>query len=293
MELALSSQRNREFYGSISYQMPFLLSGRKERGICDQIIDQIPFLVSAESKKGKIIDVPRTPASFAYILERRETAPEDLRSAWQVEICTGDAVASGEHGDIVSVWDSPYLRNLTCKSKLINGALKLTTDQFEEMKAQKEGTLYLTAEDVSKANYKGFVCRKGVLVPANKIVGKVWDHLARGRNLQTYAQMVYDFSQSKLAKMHLYCRHCWSYHTMNLSFGNFHERELSLMSWVAATMNYNSSTSGNQLNDVYVRMVGVAPETSVAAGTALEARIQSTLILTERVGRPSMSPHNG
>ena len=110
MTLQLSGQRermvdpHREFYGQVVKQMPLLVSGRDE--------------------KSNIVDVPRIPASFGYVLERRETAPKDVRGEWQTNyIFTVDAVATSTLGDVVSTWDSSLLRSLTPQSKLANGAL--------------------------------------------------------------------------------------------------------------------------------------------------------------------------
>lgn len=54
---------------------------------------------------------------------------------------TGDLVATGTVGDVISVWDSPLLRSLTSESKLDEGALVLSLAQWDELKAQKEGSL--------------------------------------------------------------------------------------------------------------------------------------------------------
>ncbi len=65
MTLQLSGQTerapelHREFYGKLRIQMPLLVSGKDE--------------------KGNVVDVPRVPASFAYVLKRRMEAPENVR----------------------------------------------------------------------------------------------------------------------------------------------------------------------------------------------------------------------
>lgn len=49
----------------------------------ESLYDMLGSLVSGKDKKGHTIDVPRDPISVAHVLERRMTAPEDVRKAWQ------------------------------------------------------------------------------------------------------------------------------------------------------------------------------------------------------------------
>ena len=247
MTLQLSGQRermvdpHREFYGQVVKQMPLLVSGRDE--------------------KSNIVDVPRIPASFGYVLERRETAPKDVRGEWQTNyIFTGDAVATSTLGDVVSTWDSSLLRSLTPQSKLANGALVLSTLQMDELKAQKEGMLYLSADEVGEGHEKGYRCIDRVWTPENKTVGKVWDHLSRGRNLHTYAQLVNDTTHSDVV--------------MRVYFDRLKKESPSLRSWVADRIDYDSSAYGVDFLYIdYGRLVGVAPEAHVARQKLLEARV--------------------
>ena len=124
--------------------MTLQFSGQSERSpephreFYGRYVDQMPLLVSGRNEKGDVVDVPRDPASFAYTIERRETAPEDVREAWQNNyVFTGDAVSRGVDGNVVSIWDSAILRTVTPESTLVNGALKLSTGQWNEFRAQK------------------------------------------------------------------------------------------------------------------------------------------------------------
>ena len=133
---AQSKERYREFQGQVVEQMPLLMSGKNE--------------------KGEVVDVPRNPASFAYIIELRETAPKDMHRKYTSEsFFTGDTVSRGVNGDLLSTWDSPILRTVNPKSTLINGALKLSTVQWDELRAQKDGTLYLSADEVEENSMVG------------------------------------------------------------------------------------------------------------------------------------------
>ena len=224
------------------------------------VVKQMPLLVSGENKKGDVVDVPRDPASFAYTIERRETAPKDVRRAWQNNyVFTGDAVSRGVDGSLVSTWDSPILRTVNPESTLVRGALKLSTIQWKELQAQKEGVLYLSAEQVAEVRGKGYVKKEGVWTPENTSVAKVWEHLSRGRDLNGYVKMVADAMPGDEQIMKVYLDQA------QLGLPN-------LRSWVAYRFDYLSQAYGNGylLND-YGRLVGVAPEAQVAK--ALEERV--------------------
>src|SRR3989344_6876115 len=112
MTLQLSGQSerlpepHREFYGQPRVQMPLLVNGKDE--------------------KGNVVDVPRDPASFAYVLERRMKAPEDVREVWQKNyFFTADGSTAGTEGDHLIVLDAQPLRELTPESELYNSALVL------------------------------------------------------------------------------------------------------------------------------------------------------------------------
>src|SRR3989339_607200 len=107
----------REFYGQPRVQMPFLVSGKDEQG--------------------KVVDVPRVPASFAYVLGRKMNAPLDVRPTWQNNyIFTGDGSTAGTEGDNLIVLDAQALRELTEKSELYQGALVLPAGSWQELKSQ-------------------------------------------------------------------------------------------------------------------------------------------------------------
>ena len=236
------------------------------RELNGRVIDIMPLLVSGKDKKGNMVDVPRTPVSFGYVLERRETAPEDVvRKEWQNNyVFTGDLVATGIEGDILSVWDSPLLRSLTSESKLNNGALILSSAQWDELKAQKEGTLYLTAEQAVQVNQQGFVKQEGIWTPHNKEVAKVWEHLGRGRDLVSYAQIVGDATSSR--------------NIMNIYLDASTRQLPTGRAWVADRVDGNSfAYGGNVLNYGDARLVGVAPEAHVAREKILEARVTAAL----------------
>jgi hypothetical protein len=248
--------------------MTLQFSGKKERiephrEFYGRVIDQMPLLVSGKDKEGKVVDVPRVPVSFAYVLERRMNAPEDVRETWQDNnIFTGDGVARGVDGDVVCTWDNPLLRTLTPESTLGNhSSLKLFPDQWNELRAQ-EGALYLSAEQVAEAQFKGYVKKGGVWQPENTIVGNVWEHLTRGRDLKSYAEMVAD------AKPH-------SGRIMTVYLDQSQLSSPNLRAWVANRVDFNSNANGNSnLSNDNGRLVGVAPEAHVALKKMLKHKFK-------------------
>ena len=231
-----SEQRYREFHGAVVDQMPLLVSGRNEQG--------------------EVVDVPRDPASFAYVLERRMEAPQDVIGAWRNHsVFTGDTVSCGVDGDFVSTWDSPILRTVTPENRLVNGALELSTAQWNELRAQRDGTLYLSADEVEEFGLndgRGYVKKDGVWTPENTGVEKVWEHLSRGRDLKEYVEMVADATPGSERIMRVY-------------LDRPRLRSPTLREWVANKVDCSSNAYGFFSLDGDGHLVGVAPELSEGA----------------------------
>ncbi len=248
---ALGLEPHREFYGQPRVQMPLLVSGKDEQG--------------------KVVDVPRDPASFAYVLERRMNASDDARKAWQYNyIFTGDSSTAGTEGDHLIVLDSTLLRELTEKSELYQDALVLPANAWQELKSEIERDdskgVYLNPKEVKQAHGQGYVKKNGVWTPANKTVAKVWDVLSKGRDLTSYVQLVSEDSP----------------HSNSLLNVNFNKTtkdgKPTMRSWVASRSDDSSIASGNSnLCDYDGYLLGVVPEARVAREKALEARVQSAL----------------
>ena len=211
-----------------------------------RVFDQMPLLVSGRNKQGEVDDVPRNPASFAYVLERRMEAPQDVREAWQNNyFSTGDSLARGVDGSLVSTWDSPILRTVTPESTLLDGALRLSTAQWNELRAQKDGTLYLSADEVAQLDGQGYVKKNSVWTPENPNITKVWEHLSRGRDLKEYVEMVADARSDNERIMHVY----------------LDQDQLSsptLRGWVANRIDNSSPAYGYYLCGSRDRLVGIA-----------------------------------
>jgi hypothetical protein len=163
--------------------------------------EQMPLLLSGKDKEGKVIDVPRTQASIADIIERRMGALTVAVDNWRgYRFFTGDGAVSNQEGDYLIVLEDllppelQFLRNCYLKnvpaSKSYGGGIVLPDGAWDELKAQKDKVVHFTAEEVGEAFGNGYVQKDGVWVPANKSVGKIWDALSRGKDLTSYLQIV-------------------------------------------------------------------------------------------------------
>ena len=129
----ISLGKYKEFYGEIRQLMPLLTSG-----------------VDA---KGRIIDVPRVPATILEIIERRLQAPMDVSSNWNGNsFITGDVSIAGVNGDQLIVHDSEHIRNIDRESEFYRGGLVLSQNTWDELRERRDGTvLYLSSEELQMA----------------------------------------------------------------------------------------------------------------------------------------------
>ena len=153
--------------------------------------------------EGRAVDLmPRltkagyNPAGIAFIIDQRQIAFTDARNNFDITLWTGDSAGTDEEGGLLLTLDSLLLRQLTQESSLVNGALKLDNNQWQELKADGEHSLYLNPPEVEAAHEKGYVFENKKFVPANETVAKVWYHLNRGRNIRSYVQIVSEASKN-------------------------------------------------------------------------------------------------
>ena len=260
--------------------MTLTLSGQIERMVEPyspfegRIINIMPRVISGKDEKEKVVDVPRILISYAGVIDRRETAPEDVRGAWQKNyICTGDADLCNDQGANLITFYTSFLRELNPKTRLHQGAAILSQNQWDELATQREKVLILSAEEVQEAHGKGYIKKDGVWVPANATVGKVWEGtntfpgLARGRNLVSYIQLVAEHSPHSESLLNVYFNQTKE------------EGSVTGRLWVARSVDDDSRAGGdNDLYNVSGRLVGVAPEALVAREKVLEARVSAAHI---------------
>ena len=134
-----------------------------------KVIDQMPILIGAGE----------TPIAADHVLERRVAFPDTWGSTY---IFTGDAAILGVKGDALIELDSLLLRSVNKESKILDNALVLSDEEWEERKMNIRN-LYLTAEQVAEASGAGYVKQNGVWRPVNRAVAEVWSTFGRGRDL--------------------------------------------------------------------------------------------------------------
>ena len=154
--------------------------------------------------EGRAVDLmPRltkagyNPAGIAFIIDQRQIAFTDARNNFDITLWTGDSAGTDEEGGLLLTLDSLLLRQLTQESSLVNGALKLDNNQWQELKADGEHSLYLNPLEVEAAHEKGYVLENGKFVPANEAVAKAWYFLNKGKDIQSYARVVGENSFSE------------------------------------------------------------------------------------------------
>ncbi len=203
------------------------------------------------------------PAGIAYIIDQRQIASTNARNNFNITLWTGDSAGVDEKGGVLLTLDSLLLRQVTQESTLVNGVLKLDNEQWQELKADREHSLYLNPPEVDDAHEKGYVLENGLFKPADKAVAKAWDHLNRGRDIksiQPYARMV---SENSFSENIIDCDHIMNLNfstkknpTSNRAFFGY-----SLCSLVISDTYNNSNVCCNiRLINSLSRLVGVAPE---------------------------------
>ncbi|MBI1968753.1 hypothetical protein HYS49_02480 [Candidatus Woesearchaeota archaeon] len=230
-----------------------------------RVVDLMPELVKAGYH----------PAGIAALVDGRQHAPEEVRANFNTYFWTGDSAGTDKNGGALLTVDSPLLRELTAESPLLDGALRLTLEQWTELRADKEHSLYLTPTEVEAAHGKGYVLENGKFVPANRAVAKAWDHLNRGNDVQSYAQMVSRTSKSN--------------NIMRVYFDRSEQNTQTLRSLVLDRVDGSSGVYGHCcLNVSGGRLVGVAQE-----GRSPSAQKGGSLLAPELSAGKSRTEHGG
>src|SRR3989338_176102 len=237
------------------------------------------------------VDERRTPASILDIIERRESAPEDVRATWQnYEFYTSDAVCYSPKCEALFILDAPQLCQVTKENTrdLSQSPMALTLDDWNALKAQTEKVLYLTAEEMSavkisselfSSDRSGFDLKKEYCdteqkyktswVPINAHYGKVIEFLTRGYNYQNYLENV---SKGRLNL---------SLHTQSY-FSNFKPNLLIPLSitdiYQACTIYGTENPCRTDSQGIYIygpiNLIGISPKVAIAKE---DARIRKAL----------------
>ncbi|SRR3989344_205804 len=263
-EYAMIKSVLKKYYGGAVFRA----LDEPHREFCGGIEGNMPRLLRGEDIFGNVVDVPRVPASFAYVLERRMGAPDDVRPAWQTNyFFTGDGSTTGTGGDHLIVLDAQHFRELTAESELYQGALVLADGSWNELKSQKENVFHLTTEEVQEANGQGYVKKNGVWTPANRTVGKVLDILNKGQDLTSYLQLASERlpHSTTLLKVTFNC--------------TTKDGKPTMRPWTVDRIHRYSFAVANHIDlDTYQgRVVGIVPTGPIVQGRELEAIVQSIL----------------
>ncbi len=186
------------------------------------------------------------PISVAGVIGRRESAPCDVVDGWRHNyIFTGDGAAYDRQNNAKLVLDAELLREISPDTKLDNYATVLSGHQWEDLYGND--VLYLSTDKVELAHEQGFVKRNGVWQPENTVVGDVWEHLSRGKDLKDYAEMVSNASNSNKV--------------MRLRFDRNNYASPVMRSLVLSRIvNYSNIIGYFNLDNFNGRLVGVAQE---------------------------------
>ena len=200
-------------------------------------IDQMPILIAAGE----------TPIAADHVLERQAAFPDTWGGSY---IFTGDAAILGVKGDALIELDSLLLRSVNKESKILDNALVLSVEEWEERKMNIRN-LYLTAEQVAEATGAGYVKQNGIWKPENRAVAEVWNTLGRGRDLCEYAELASSKSNGAEQVMQVYFASWKKLPTMRAWC--VYDLDLRYLAY-----GYNGLDLGNG------RLVGVAPEALAA-----------------------------
>lgn len=233
-------QPYKEFYGPMHVQMERLRTGK--------------------NANGNVIDCPRDSASFAFAIDRRETAPEDVRDNWKDnDIYTKDGSVAGVKGDSIILPNSKHLRELNANSKLYNGAFVLSEkNAWTELKswAKKGNGLYLTAKQVEELNGKGYIKKNGIWTPENSVVGDTWYTLTEGKDLRNYAEGIGQLNPNRTRIM--------TVHLNSTVAETENGKNPTVRPFVAVKSDSNSGACGRyDINSNLGRLVGLSVEGAV------------------------------
>ena len=203
-----------------------------------KVIDQMPILIGAGE----------TPIAVDHLLERRVAFPDTWGSTY---IFTGDAAILGVKGDALIELDSLLLRSVNKESEILDNALVLSDEEWEERRMNPDN-LYLIAEQVVEAIGAGYVKQNGIWKPENRAIAEIWDTLGRGKDLHEYAELA--SSKSNRAK-----------HVMQVYFAEKQRKVPTMRAWCVDNLDDRSSARGDSdLDYDNGRLVGVAPEALAA-----------------------------
>ncbi len=211
-----------------------------------------------------LISDGRVPLSVYGLMKRRLevlNAPKNVKLAWWDNYFdTGDGAVRHSDGRFKVIPDAQYLRMLTPKTKLVDGAVILSDDVYKG----------LAGEEFSKAKVDMYFGRE--LSKAEVKAHPGWLALARGDKA-----LLGEFADATFAQ----AKQRWSYDgkMMGIYASHVPNEGAAGRLWSVNRLNVSIDDSGangdDHLVNNYGRLVGVAPEAQRAAGQPLEQRVKA------------------
>jgi len=219
--------------------------------------DQMPLLI-AEG---------RTPMSAQGLMQRRletlNSGDQDLiKTFWENYFDTGDAKFYNTNGNAKVVLDSGIMRRINPQSKLKNGALIISDDEYKALEGQE-----FTRDELNKYAKGESLSRKEV------ISNPIWKALARDQALlEEYAGKAFDKAKAD----HGYSK------IMGVYVSDTPDVPVGRLWFVSRLINDSDAIARGNLDDDNVRLVGVAPKAQSAsknqASFALDDKVKDALI---------------
>lgn len=171
-----------------------------------------------------LIKDKRIPLTFKQIVERRLNSTEDWRTNY---FDTCDALVQF-NGKIKIIKNCEILKEMNSKTKLTDGGIKITKEQYKKLKGKEF--------EISKLNFNNSLTKEEVKNHP------IWKELL-GKYLGTYIELVFPNNTNKMMAI-------W-----------INEEELILRAWCASRLeDWAFAGGGNDLGVVSGRLVGLATE---------------------------------
>ena len=218
----------------------------------------------------KLIKNGRVPISFAGLMQRRlevlnSNASQEVKdSLWNTSFDTGDAPAYDTQGNMKVVLDAQLLRKLTPKSKLLKGALVLPEGTYASLQGEE-----FTQEQL--AQYAGKRLNKRQLVD-----NPMWVSLARGNKT-----LLAEYGTAAFARAKEFGYDTAMGIVVDSPFVPSLQEKENMRLWVVGVDDYLFGAGGDvSLDEVYGRLVGIAPEALEGALSLEEDTLEGRLSLT-------------
>ena len=229
-------------------------------------------------KMPELIAKGMTPLSVSGLMRRilqSQYGSEYVRNAlMHNHHDTGDGIAYHPDGRIKVVHDAKPLREMNSESQLVNGALVLPDGLYENLEGQE-----FTRKNIQRYVGEALTSKEAKSNP-------LWQALARDpKLLNEYVDLI--FSQAKQQfdydkNMGVYVRDA----------SDVSKDAATMRPWFVGELRFRSvALGGDDLDDSYGRLVGVAPEAQAAKSEDPRLTLETRILAAANLGRAF--EHNG